>query len=297
MKTIQLTVLMAGLCVLNFPLHIFGQTIYVPQSAPYTNDPYTVLLQHFDGTTTGAITGTVTYTNGIFGQGACLNINDCIVFSMGALSQGTVEFWANADSFTNNPNLTFVTADLWANNWSTFVIGVSQTDYVYSEYVDVKDVWQGMANGNTSKSITTNTWHHYATTWGSQGFNFYVDGYLVYSNSATGGQYTPTASWQVGGNSEAGNVGPGFNGIIDELRISNIQRVFAPVPTPSLVKAVFLADSNLTVGSKYQVQVSPDLINWTNQGAAFTATNSYWLSSNYWLVSNWNQFFFRLMPQ
>jgi hypothetical protein len=297
MKTMQLTVLMTGLCFLNFPLQIVGQTIYVPQSAPYTNDAYTVLLQHFDGTTTGAITGTVTYTNGIFGQGARLNFNDCIVFSMGALSQGTVEFWAAADNLTNSIQ-NIVIATLSPNNWGTFLSGIAQTNYVYSVYVDVNDDWQGMITTNTfSKTITANSWHHYATTWGSEGFRFYVDGNPVYTNAVTGGQYGPTGSWQVGANSAAGNNGSGFNGIIDELRISSIQRVFAPVPSPSLVKALFLQDNSLTVGSNYQVQVSSNLLNWTNQGSVFTATNSYWLSTNYWLVSNWNQLFFRMLPQ
>lgn len=264
MRPIQMVILLAGLCAFNLPDQIFGQTIYVPQSAPYTNDAYTVLLEHFDGTTTGAITGIVTYTNGIFGQGACLNINDCIVYNMGALSQGTVEFWADADSFANNPDLTFVTAALWANNWSTFVIGVGQTNYVYSEYVDVNDNWQGMENGNTSKSVTTNSWHHYATTWGGKGFHFYVDGYLVYSSSATGGQYTATTTWQVGASSAAGNLGNGFNGIIDELRISDVQRVYAPAVPPAITGQPQSTTNNIGDNVSFSV-VSTNTVPFTYQ--------------------------------
>jgi hypothetical protein len=60
---------------------------------------------------------------------------------------------------------------------------------------------------------------------------------------------------------------------------------------------VFVLTLNLAVGSNYQVQVSSDLQNWTNQGAAFTATNTYWRSTNFWDVDQWNQLFFRLKPQ
>jgi hypothetical protein len=72
-----------------------------------------------------------------------------------------------------------------------------------------------------------------------------------------------------------------------------------PVPEPSLslIKALTLQDYSLNVGSNYQVQVSADLINWTNQGAVFTATSAYWQATNYWLVANWNQLFFRLVQQ
>jgi hypothetical protein len=64
--------------------------------------------------------------------------------------------------------------------------------------------------------------------------------------------------------------------------------------TISIQKAVYLTSANLQVGSDYQVQASSDLINWTNQGSVFTATNSYWQSTNYWNVNGWNQLFFRL---
>jgi hypothetical protein len=59
-------------------------------------------------------------------------------------------------------------------------------------------------------------------------------------------------------------------------------------------KAVYLTSTNLVVGLNYQVQVSPDLINWSNQGSEFTATDSNWRSTDHWNVSDSNRFFFRL---
>lgn len=69
--------------------------------------------------------------------------------------------------------------------------------------------------------------------------------------------------------------------------------VFVPPPTLNIQKAVYLTSSNLWIGSNYQVQASSDLVNWTNQGSAFTATNSSWSSTQYWNVNDWNQLFFR----
>jgi hypothetical protein len=61
-----------------------------------------------------------------------------------------------------------------------------------------------------------------------------------------------------------------------------------------LIKAVAPTFSGMWVGSNYQLQVSIDLLNWTNQGAVFTATNSTSVYSQYFQVDNWNQLFFRL---
>jgi hypothetical protein len=67
--------------------------------------------------------------------------------------------------------------------------------------------------------------------------------------------------------------------------------------TINVQKAVYLDSANMSIGTNYQLQVSSDLINWTNYGAVFTATNSSWRSTNYWDVANWNQLFFRLQQQ
>jgi len=62
----------------------------------------------------------------------------------------------------------------------------------------------------------------------------------------------------------------------------------------ALVKAVKPTFSNLSAGRTYQLQTSTDLVNWTNYGSAFTATNSSLDSMQYFDVPNWNQLFFRL---
>jgi len=67
-----------------------------------------------------------------------------------------------------------------------------------------------------------------------------------------------------------------------------------PSPLVNLIKAVKPSFSNLTINTNYQLQVSGDLNTWTNQGSAFTATNTSMVYPQYWDVDNWNSMFFRL---
>jgi hypothetical protein len=65
-------------------------------------------------------------------------------------------------------------------------------------------------------------------------------------------------------------------------------------PNTGMVNAVTPVFSNLAVGTNYQLQVSFNLNTWTNQGAAFTATNSSMVYAQSFAVTNCNQLFFRL---
>jgi hypothetical protein len=96
-----------------------------------------------------------------------------------------------------------------------------------------------------------------------------------------------------------------YGGLLDDIRIYNRPLSANEVAQLYLIEgnilniheAVYVDDDYLLVGTNYQLQVSSDLNTWTNQGAAFTATNTYWRSTNYWDVTNWNQLYFRLVPQ
>jgi hypothetical protein len=87
-----------------------------------------------------------------------------------------------------------------------------------------------------------------------------------------------------------------YNRALSASQVSQLYTIESPL-TLNVRKAVYLDSPNLLVGTNYQVQVSSDLKNWTNFGAAFTATNSYWRTTNYWDVVNWNQLYFRLQQQ
>ena len=84
----------------------------------------------------------------------------------------------------------------------------------------------GIGSGINSITIAPNEWYNYALTWGDDGLHFYIDGELVGTGPAGGLLYGATDYWLIGNAN-----GLGFNGTIDELRISDIQRVFAPSPS------------------------------------------------------------------
>jgi hypothetical protein len=94
-----------------------------------------------------------------------------------------------------------------------------------------------------------------------------------------------------------------FRGKIDDVRVYDlalsaveVQQLFVDESGPqvTLVQAVMPSFSNLSLGTNYQLQVSGNLNSWTNQGAAFTATNSTMIYPQYFNVSNWSQLYFRL---
>ena len=70
--------------------------------------------------------------------------------------------------------------------------------------------------------------------------------------------------------------------------------LYNPGPRIDLIRAVKPAFSGLSVGTNYQLQISGNLINWTNQGAAFTATTNSMIYPQYWDVDGWGSLFFRL---
>jgi len=131
----------------------------------------------------------------------------------------------------------------------------------------------------------------------------WLDGTPVATNSFTGNANVGYHyRFNIGRISDGVHIGRYFPGRMDNLRIYNralsvseVQQLYSTESSPTLNvrKAVYLDSSNLLVGTNYQVQVSSDLINWTNFGAEFTATNSYWRTTNYWDVDNWNELFFR----
>lgn len=240
-----------------------AQPIYVPQAAAYTPDANTVLLEHFDGSTSGATHGSASYVNGVFGQAVHLNIDNWISWSKGGLPQGTVEFWGKMDTpnsyYTEAGFLRAGRAPFWDDTFETSVM----TNGAHSRYQS-GETWIGLATNAPGPLITANGWHHYATTWGPNGFHFYVDGILAYSAPDTGVQNPATTVWAIGGpNTWPFNSGPGFTGAIDELRISDIQRTFVALPTLSIetaaIRLSWFAESNVT----YQVQASSDFVTWS----------------------------------
>ncbi len=259
------------------PPQVGAQPIPVPQTGPYTWDENTVLLEHFDGTTSGSTYGVVSYTNGMFGQAVHLVLHEWITweyispFGDTHLPEGTVEFWGKLDTLNyDGREPGFVRADTGPGFTVDTFYTVIRSNYPCSAYDTGECVSPPNPKwviGTASGPVIAGVWHHYATTWGTEGFHFYVDGLLVYSSTNRAPQASCTTLWSVGG-PVAGppTSGIGFIGAVDELRISKIQRTFTTNTNATLtiqtaaVRLYWFAAAGVT----YQVQWSPDFQNWFN---------------------------------
>jgi hypothetical protein len=65
-------------------------------------------------------------------------------------------------------------------------------------------------------------------------------------------------------------------------------------PRVSLLTAVKPMLLNLATGTNYQLQLSGDMVTWTNHGSPFVATNASMKYSEYWDADNGEKLFFRL---
>ncbi len=157
---------------------------------------------------------------------------------------------------------------------------------------------------NTTSNYSQGVWRAVAAVYTNGICYFYVNGALVNS----GANHAPvsfTNNLHIGNNSGTSSW-DWWGGSIDDIRFYNralssneVSQLYEIESEPiiNIQKAVCLTCNFLSVGSSYQVQVSSDLINWTNQGSVFTANSPYWQSTNYWQVANWNQLFFRVLQQ
>jgi len=94
------------------------------------------------------------------------------------------------------------------------------------------------------------------------------------------------------------------NGVVTDIQITSAGSNYTNTPTiyiysplgfqVGLKKAVTPTFTDLLVGTNYQLQLSLDLLNWTNQGSPFTATGPTMVYPQYFDVDNWNQLFARL---
>jgi len=153
----------------------------------------------------------------------------------------------------------------------------------------------------TPTSLALNEWTHLAATFDGTAMRMYVNGGLVDSQPQTAPLSPTTGTLQIGAD---GYPGEFFEGRIDDVRIYNRALSASEVrqlylmegagPVVSIIKAVKPSFALLSVGTNYQLQVSSDLVTWTNQGTPFIATNGTMTFPQYWDVDNWSRLFFRL---
>jgi RHS repeat-associated protein len=209
-------------------------------SSPLKVDENTILLYQFDGRENRAIDAAGRFngtfygeghlvSEGKFGAGATFDGHGDYIRlgNVGAPPQGTVEAWVYfpKGSGINTSYLMIAGGGReYGNSFDTaFDLGVHYGwggDLRFGIWQYPGGGWQWAASGITPAQLAGG-WHHIAGTWGSKGVEVWIDGERKGYNSYTGGFQNPNyETVLVGSNSWTW----AFNGIIDDFRISNIQR-------------------------------------------------------------------------
>jgi hypothetical protein len=135
-------------------------------------------------------------------------------------ANGTIEMWFN-------PNVTIDSSISSNKTLMEKINGVSQGQYDIAFESGDGRVWfynskAGVKIFSTTAVWTAGTWYHIAATWGAGGMEIWINGIRENTNATTVVMENGTL-----GNYMIGNHGGGttaFNGIIDEMRVSDIQR-------------------------------------------------------------------------
>ena len=213
---------------------------------PYVVDPNTVALYHFDGDWTdevgnhpGAPAGGVTFDGGRFDQGLSVDGVDDYVRAGNVhrnpsrdTRAGTVEAWVMlADVPTH-----FVVLGSgveYGGTWDDgFFLGRHSGyggDLMFGLW---GPGWQ-FAHSGIDPADLVGQWHHLAGTWGPRGIELWLDNEVVAAIPSTIGLVNPNyGTMLIGTDSWRWHT----SGLIDEVRVSDIQRVLVPEPaTATLV--------------------------------------------------------------
>lgn len=222
--------------------------------------------------------------------------------------------FTNADNYILTPIVTRTntyTISIWANCHAYGTRGLVGNDdenysgksfWLFNGYPQIFNVNPNTQIGTTytaTKPVGLNTWNHVLCSVNAGTVTFYINGI---SCGTFAGIENYGTNWFIGrkGVSDTQAV---FSGSLDDVRIYNralsaseVAELYAieSGPRVDLIKAVKPSFSHLWLGTNYQMQLSGDMITWTNEGAAFSATNTSMIYPQYWDVENWNSLFFRL---
>jgi hypothetical protein len=203
---------------------------------PFSQDGYTALLDHFNGSTVGTVTGNVSYGPSVSGLGRALQ------FSKGSWLEYQLRGWyewssdyapdgkAGAIELFIKPSVTRVAGDFLTINWNSSSTAPS-AGYITHLGLDSSGRltfggWTSITNNpfDTVFSpphtiIPAHTWTHIAYVWGPGGTAVYVNGSLEATSSL---DYYPALNSAVSVYLNAW--GTNVLAAVDELRISTIAR-------------------------------------------------------------------------
>lgn len=192
---------------------------------PITPDSNTVILEHFDGSTSGAPQGNPIYLagpNGL-GQAISLGLGTFVKFPLPASleSQGTIEMWINPRTYGGG-----ILNFNWNNTNSSPPAGhVLHLGLSPQGMVSIGGwAWNPacMSGLTAAIPVALGQWSHIALSWSASSVKIYVNG----SVSASANQCWNPASPAWG---YLNYWGASDFGIVDEMQISSIQRTDAEI--------------------------------------------------------------------
>jgi hypothetical protein len=212
---------------------------------PYTGDANTVLLDHFNSSTSAtfnayigssgcgswtAATSIHAYATGPGGLGPAMMMSPPAGQPAGSasylrystqdilcLASGTIEFWVYPTAYGHSPLDLAGQGQYYnaCNGW-TFRMGIDTSGHLTSSDWD----YTGSFSMTSSQVVALNVWSHVAVTWGSAGAKLYLNGVQVGSHSSV----DHPASGFGGYLMMCCGTNAGVGCAIDELRISSVQR-------------------------------------------------------------------------
>jgi hypothetical protein len=153
--------------------------------------------------------------------------------------------------------------------------------------------------------VNDGNWHSIAATYDGLNLSLFVDGNL--QSKTNMGSYRTIGEQNYLGKSSHSCCQNFFGGVMDDVRIYS--RALSSNEVASLyyyeskknvqlVKMYTLDYDGLAIGTNYQLQVSTNLVSWTNWGSVFTATSvKYTNTVPIQRVDDWGKIFFRLDPK
>jgi len=207
---------------------------FTSPTEPYTSDPYTKLLLHFDGdqsnsehaltfngnpqiySSEGKFNGSINFD----GTGDYLSIPDSSDwdFSSGNFS---VDAWINVTAFPGVGSSAVIASNTnWAANQKSWMCGLLNVGGTYRLYFLYSSDGSGYTQVYTvNTSMSTGVWYHVAYIRDNTNFYFFLNGISISINvgSVSGALHNSTAPMCIGSLDDPGDY---YNGYIDELRIS-----------------------------------------------------------------------------
>ena len=219
-----------------FTLTAVHETAALGEIVPDAN---TIVLDHFNGTTTGSAFGALLFAPSLsgLGQAGVFGPGNYVRYTMAASSAGTMEMWIRPNSLAISDyngllNVNWGLAASYPPAGHVVHFSINPASPSPGSLL-LASFWpSGHAFGTAS--IAALTWTHVAFSWGPAGTKAYVNG--IPSSGVSGAPSLLTTNYaylNYWGSTVSGQVP--FDGLIDEVHISNVQRSDAEIAAHATV--------------------------------------------------------------